>query len=178
MKLDDTAAVLQGSCLAPLFGNLENVGRTEKEGVVRYQLEVRHPFDNKPAALEVLQAGSDLVFRIRRIAVADDAGLVARVAHVNHMTRAPKVCWDPQNGEVYLEWCVFGSDEADLSPIVFERIIAHMLSVFYNERLYFLATGLKKVDGLPDEVKEQLVKSIHDKLTSEFLPPVVEALGD
>jgi len=177
MKLEDVAAVLQGSCLAPLFGNLDNVERTEKEEVVRYKLEVRHPFDNKPVALDVLQVRNDVIFVIRGVATANEAGLVARVAHVNHMIRAPKACWDPEDGEVYLEWCVFGSEDADLSPIVFERIIANMLNVFYNERLYFLAMGLKKVDGLPDEVKEQLVKSIHDKLTSEFLPPVAEVMG-
>ena len=175
MQIDEMIDTLQGSALAKLITNLDGVEKKEKDETSWYSLQIAHPFDEKPAHLDLIQYPDSVVFRISHVAVAkSDLALVARVAHVNDVVPLPRLCWDPEDGEVYLDWMFWGSDP-DLSAVHLEKTVAHFLNVFFTERLYFFAAKLKAAD-LPEPVLRQVFEPIKEKVEADFLPLIQRVL--
>lgn len=180
MKIEEANEVIQSSCLAPLFLDLDKVTKEEKETRILLKLKFKSPFPTKePPALVLIGDEGGLRFMIRNLSKTKDANLIARVAHVNHIVTVPKLCWDPEDGEVYVEWSFLTDDSREVSPLVFERIVAHMLQVYYGERRYFMIAELSGLvdKGIIDKSQaEALLKAVADKIDAEFLPPVMEVL--
>ena len=177
MQIEEMIETLQGSALTDIFTNLDTVEKEQKDEVSWFALEISHPFDDGSAFLDLIQFQGSIVFKLRNLARAtNDLSLVARTAHVNHMTPMPKMCWDPEDGEIYLEWQLLGTDP-ELSPVHLEKILASFLNIFFAERLYFLAAKLKAAE-LSDGILQQVFEPIKKRVEEEYVPALHAILGE
>ena len=182
MKMSDLGEVLQSSCLAPLFVDLDKLEKEEKEDVTVYKLEVANPFsDKEPVKLSIIEDDTRISIMVRGLAETKDPNLIARVAHVNHLVKIPKFSWDPDDGEVYAEWTLYLEDGGEVSPVVFERVTASILYVFYGERKYFLRSelqGLFDKGLISKEQAEAIIDQTAERLEKDFFPAIRDVLSD
>ena len=182
MKIDEASEVLESSSLAPLFEDLKNPERKEKEGTVFIDLRIKNPFSSEEhASVLLVEYEKRVAFTIRNLTKSKEPNDLARIAHVNHMTNIPKLCWDPEDGEIYIEWTLLIDDNRPLTPEIFELVLAHVLGVFYEERRRFLAAELGKIveKGLLSKDQAQgLFDQVGKTIETEYMPLIAEILHD
>jgi len=179
MKVEELGDVLQSSCLAPLFADLDKPETSTDDGKTIVRLKAKVPDSTKKlATVVVISAANMVVIRMRPVAQTKSSLLIARVGHVNHMTTIPKVCWDPSDGEVSVGWTLLSAD-GDIPPVVFEKVLAHVMNVYHGERLYFREAEMKELverGVLEEDAAESMLKAIQDKYEADYLPLIERVL--
>ncbi|MCC5846791.1 MAG: hypothetical protein JJU29_01760 [Verrucomicrobia bacterium] len=180
MKINEAAEVLKSSVLEPLFTDLDKVEVEEKENLTVCRVEIKNPSDDtSPFTLLLLEDDTTQVLRILGVAQTKEMHLVARVAHVNHINTIGKLCWDPENGEVYVEIAALKQSESGMSPSNFETMAANAMAIFFNERAWFMKSEIEKLVEKKLVSRDQaqaLMNSVVEPIKNEINPRLQQAM--
>jgi len=181
MTVKDVAEALQSSALAPLFLNIEapEIEERDEPKATVVRLKLRSPLpadDDKASKLVIVETDDHVSVRIPAITRSKDAEIIARVGHVNYMVKLGRMYWDPEDGEIGVDWVIRKSDSADLSPEALEYTIACLIEVYANETLYFLLKNLK--DKVPEALLKPILESAQNEIKESFVPALEAVMGE
>ena len=116
MTIKDLPEALQSSALAPLFLNLDDPNIEEKDEakavVVQLNLKLLLPDDDQTPRLLLIETENTVSFRIPSITVSkDDMQCIGRVGHLNYMLTIGRMYWDPEDGEIGIDWVIRKTSE-------------------------------------------------------------------
>ena len=180
MTVKDIAEALQSSALAPLFLNIESPDIEERDDpkatIVQLKLKSPLPSDgDKASKLIIIETDDHISVRIPAITQSKEAELIARVGHVNYMVKVGRMYWDPEDGEIGVDWVVKKSSAADLSAEAMEYTIACLIHIYSNETLYFLAKTLK--GKVPEALLKPILESAQNEIKETFVPAMESVMG-
>ncbi len=168
---------LQSSCLAPLFLDLQNPEIKEKDDSVLVKLALlpAMPGDDNLSLL-VIDNNGIVRFLVPGIAKSKDFVALARCSHINYMTIIPKLCWDPEDGEITAEWSLIKGKGQTLTSELVEHVLANLLMIAYKEKVV-LAQHLAK-DKVPEMIIKQMTEAADRHFKANIMPCIEEALSD
>jgi len=174
MTIKDLPEALQSSALAPMLLNLDDPKIEEKEEaqavVEQLTLTPLLADDDHTPHLVLVETEQDVSFRIPSITASkDDVQCIGRVGHLNYMLKIGRMYWDPEDGEIGIDWVVRKTSEDVLTPEAAEYIIACLMQVYAAESLYFLAAKLKS-SGIPTAAVKPLLEAAQKELKETFAP--------
>ncbi len=167
---------LQSSCLAPLFADLQNPQIQEKDDSVVIQLKLQPAMPgDKNLDMLVIDNNGIVRFLVPGIAKSKEYVALARSGHVNHMTLIPKICWNPEDGEIVAEWSLIKDKGQTMTSELVEFVLANLLACAYREKVT-LAVHLAK-GNVPDMIITQMAEAAEKHLNETIMPCINEALS-
>ena len=149
MTVKDVPEALQSSALASLFLNLDDPETKEEtdKGVTAVRLKLKPMLPDQSPHLLIIESEHKVSFRMPEITRSkNDVNCIGRVGHVNLAVSIGRLYWDPDDGEIGVDWVLRKGSGTVISPESIEYIIACLMEVYYSESLYFLNVKLHSSD--------------------------------
>lgn len=167
MDVKQISGDLKTSCLAPLFLDLDNPKIVEKDEATAVELKLKSPLPEDEARLIIVDHKGVVRIFIPRLIESKDYNVLARCGDVNHQTCIPKLCWDPEDGEVTVEWSLIKGKGQTLNSELVEYVIALVIRVFAHEKVAFTFHTAKNA-GVPEVIMKQLIEQCKKSLEEDF----------
>ncbi len=179
MKISEAPEILQSSCLAPLFLNLENPIIDEINGKIAIGIQVRNPIsEKKPARMTFIEDKQAVRIFLNGFSKASSPETILTQLYSNNLSSVPKVCWDNKNNEIYYVWTIFTDESHLLNVFIFERVLAHFLDLFLIQRQRAVKMETKRILEKDFDNAQDDFKQICNRIEFEFIPLVKKVLED
>ena len=182
MTITNLPEALQSSALAPLFLDIDkpDIKKTEDPDatIVRFKLKSLLPIDDDKALKFILIENQNTIHLIiPHVAHSKEMEFVARVGHVNKMVNVGRVYWDPEDGEIGIDWVILKSDENAESVQTIEYVMACVIQIYATESLYFLTKNLEMAE-IPQATIKPIIEAAKKEFNEIFKPALDSVLSD
>jgi len=177
MTVKDIPEALQSSALASLFLNLEDPEIKEKgdKGIIGIELKLKDLLPDHSPCLQIVDREDEIILRMPEITKSkDDINCIGRVGHVNYGMIIGRMYWDPDDGEIGVDWVIRKTDGAEITPGLIEHIIACLMQVYYRESLYFLNVKIHSSDM--SKLAQPLLEAAKKHYEDTFKPVIHAAM--